>query len=276
VQGTLAAIDYGGPWEVPPINELFDFPAIPGTEGWEILGVSLAVNRTVLMIFAAVIIIAAFFWHSTRDATVVPSKAQNLAESFVELIRNEVALPSIGPEGNKFLPFLTTIFAYVFLLNLFKLTPGIMLPPTSRMAIPAFLAVVVLATYVVVGVRKRGGSYFKDTLFPPGLPLWTYVIVTPIELLSNFVLRPVTLAIRLFANMVAGHILVVLTLITIHAFLTVGLFGEPLSATTPIGVAALIASPAVFAFELLIITVQAFIFTILSAVYIGLAMQEEH
>jgi F-type H+-transporting ATPase subunit a len=276
LSGALGAVEYGGEWGLPEnINELFAFPPLPGTENWEIFGVSLAVNRTVLMLLASTVILSVFFWLGVKDARIVPHKLQGLVEGFVEFIREQIAIPSIGPHGTAFVPFLTTIFAFVFLNNLFKLTPFIMLPPTSRMGVPAFLAVVVLVTFIVVGIRTRGLlGYLKDTLIPPGVPVFAYVIVTPIELVSTFIMRPLTLAIRLYGNMVAGHLLVVITLLTIHAFLTVGLLGESLQLSTGIGVVALLASPVVFAFELMVITVQAFIFTILTAVYIGLAMQE--
>ena len=273
--GILGAVDYGGPWELPPVNELFDFPPIPGTENWEILGVSLAVNRTVLMLLASTAILGAFFWFGVRDAKVVPGKLQGMVEGFVEFIRGQIAIPSIGERGGAFVPFLCTLFAFVFLNNLFKLTPFIMLPPTSRMAVPVFLAIVVLAIFIVMGVRTHGLlHYLKTAMFPSGVPVFAYLVVTPIEVVSTFIMRPLTLAIRLFGNMVAGHLLVVITLITIHSFLTFGAFGEPLAPTTAVGVLALAVSPVVFAFELMIIAVQAFIFTILSAVYIGLAMEE--
>lgn len=273
--GVLGAVDYGGPWELPPVNELFEFSPIPGTEGWEIFGVSLAVNRTVLMLLASTVILGAFFWFGVKDRRVVPGKLQSLVEWFVEFIREQIAMPSIGERGAAFVPFLCALFAFVFLNNFFKLTPFVMLPPTSRMAVPAFLAALVLVIFLVVGVRTHGLlHYLKASMFPSGVPAFAYLVVTPIEVVSTFIMRPLTLAIRLFGNMVAGHLLVVITLITIHAFLTFGAFGEPLAPTTAVGVLALAVSPVVFAFELMIVTVQAFIFTILSAVYIGLAMEQ--
>lgn len=271
----LGAVDYGGPWELPPVNDLFSFPPIPGTENWEIFGISFSVSRTSLMLLASMVILAAFFWSGVKDRKVVPDRFQGLIEGFVEFIREQIAIPSIGPQGAAFVPFLTTLFAFIFLNNLFKLTPFIMLPPTSRMAVPAFLAGVVLVTFIVVGIRTHGlGSYLKASIFPAGVPVVAYIVVSPIELISNFIMRPLTLAIRLFGNMVAGHLLVVITLVTIHAFLTVGLFGLGPDAGTALGLFALVVSPVVFGFELMIIAVQAFIFTILSAVYIGLAMEE--
>jgi F-type H+-transporting ATPase subunit a len=159
------------------------------------------------------------------------------------------------------------MFVFIYLNNLFKITPFIMLPPTSRIHIPGFLALISLVVFIGVGIQHHGlVGYFKGIAFPPGVPKPLYVILTPIEIVSNLVLRPFTLAIRLFANMVAGHILVVITLITIHAFLV---WGPGL----PVGIAALAASPLVFGFEFFIISLQAYIFTMLTAVYIASSIE---
>jgi F-type H+-transporting ATPase subunit a len=221
-----------------------------------------------LMLMLSAILIAAFFFFAFRDAQLVPSRFQSAAEAFIEFIR-KMAIDVIGPEGLRFVPLLATFFTFVFLNNLFKITPAIMLPPTGRLHIPAFLAVIVWLVYVGVGIKEHGVGYFKEMLFPPGVPWPMYIVLAPIEILSNLIFRPVTLTFRLFANMVAGHILVVLTLITIHAFLA---FGPGL----PIGVFALAASPVVFAFELFVISLQAYIFTMLSAVYISTSVHAAH
>jgi F-type H+-transporting ATPase subunit a len=210
-----------------------------------------------------------FFGMATANPKIVPGKLQAAAEGVVDFIRG-IAVEIIGPEGKSFVPLLTTFFTFIFVLNLFKLTPFIMFPPTSRIAVPMFLALIVWVVFIGVGIKNQGFvGYFKEVLFPPGVPKALYVLLTPIEFVSNLVLRPFTLAIRLFANMVAGHILVVITLITIHAFLV---FGPGL----PVGLFALIISPMVFGFELFIIGLQAYIFTMLAAVYIGSSVHPAH
>lgn len=270
LSGVLGAVPYGGPWEMPPINELFDMPPLPGTEDWSILGWSLSINRTILMVFLSVIVIVALFWKVFGDPRIVPSKLQAAMEALVSFIRERVAMEVIGPEGAKYVPLLTTLFVFIFLNNLFKITPFLMLPPTSRMALPGFLAILSWLIFVGVGLKSQGPlNYLKDIAFPPGVPKPVYVILTPVELLSTLVLRPFTLAIRLFANMVAGHFLVVITLITIHAFLV---WGPGL----PVGLMALVASPFVFGFELFIISLQAYIFTLLTAVYISSSVHPAH
>ena len=261
----LAAVDYGGPWELPPIGELFNFPPIPGTENWGIF----AVNRVSLMLLTSTLMLCAFFYAAFANSKVVPNRLQGAAESVVEFIRERIAIEIIGPEGVRYLPLLTGLFVFIFLNNLFKLTPGIMLPSTSRIAVPALLAVLVWLVYVGSGIKAQGfGTYLKETLVPPA-PKLILPILVPIEFISNLILRPFTLAIRLFANMVAGHILVVITLITIHAFLVWG-------PVLPVGVFALVISPLVFGFELFIIGLQAYIFTMLSAVYISSSIHAAH
>ncbi len=261
----LAAVDYGGPWELPPIGELFNFPVIPGTENWGIF----AVNRVSLMLLTSTIMLCAFFYVAFVKPRIVPNRIQSLAESIVDFIRNGIVLEIIGPKGLKYVPLLTCFFVFIFLNNLFKLTPGIMLPTTSRIHVAGLLAVIVWLVYIGAGIKEQGFlHYFKETLVPPA-PKMILPILVPIEFISNLILRPFTLMVRLFANMVAGHILVVITLITIHAFLV---WGPGL----PVGIFALVISPLVFGFELFIIGLQAYIFTMLAAVYISSSLNPAH
>jgi F-type H+-transporting ATPase subunit a len=267
VGGVVAVVEYGGPWGLPPVGELFNFRYFPFTENWA--NGYLAVNRVVLIMFFGLLLLVGFFGAALSNPKIVPGRLQAAAEGIVDFVRS-IAVDIIGPEGRRFTPLLTTLFVFVFVLNLFKLTPGIMLPPTSRIAVPAFLALTVWVVFIGVGIRNQGfAGYFKEILFPPGVPKPLYLLLTPIEFVSNIVLRPFTLAIRLFANMVAGHILVVITLITIHAFLVLG-------PGLPIGIFALVAAPLVFGFELFIIGLQAYIFTMLAAVYIGSSVHPAH
>lgn len=259
----LAAGEPGGEFDLGPINDLFSFPPI-----WELslFGLDLSINRTILIAWAMTFICGAIFVAAFRNATVVPGKLQNFAEMIVDFVRG-IAIDVIGPKGERFVPLLTTLFVFIFFMNVAKITPFMMLPPTSRMAWPLFLALVAWVVYVGVGIKEQGaGKYFKGVAFPSGVPKPLYVILTPIEILSTLVLRPFTLAIRLFANMVAGHILVVITLVTVHVFL----YPRP---GLPVGVFGLLASPLVFAFELFVIGLQAYIFVMLTAVYIDSSME---
>ncbi|HUH07750.1 MAG TPA: F0F1 ATP synthase subunit A [Egibacteraceae bacterium] len=266
----LAAVEWGGEWHIPEPSELFEWPAFWWSADWNLFGVPLYVNRVVMLTFLAVLIAAALFLVAFRAPRVVPSKLQSFAESIVEFIREQIAIQVIGADGVKWVPFLTTIFMFVWINNLFEVVPGINFPPTSRMALPAFLSVMVYITFLFMGIKAQGfASYFKNLAFPPGVPWPIYILYTPIELISVLVVRPLTLAVRLFANMMAGHIILTMIFITIHAFLY-------LRPELPIGLVALVAAPLLIGFELVVGILQAYIFTILTAVYIGGALHPEH
>jgi F-type H+-transporting ATPase subunit a len=256
----LAAAEYGGEFSgaLDNINALFDFPPIIELS---IGGIDLSINRTILIAWLMTAVAGTLFVAAFRNPKIVPGKLQSFAEMIVDFVRG-IAIDIIGPRGTKFVPLLTTMFVGIFFLNVAKITPFLMLPPTSRIAWPLFLALTSWAVYIGVGVKEHGLRYFKDVAVPSGVPWPVLIILVPIEILSNFILRPVTLAVRLFANMVAGHILVVITLVTVHVFL----YPRP---GLPIGVFGLIASPFVMGFELAIIALQAYVFTLLTAVYIG-------
>ncbi len=264
----IAAVDWGGEFDgaLEPINHLFAFPPI-----WELslFGLDLSINRTILIAWFMTAVCGALFVYGFRNPQVVPGKFQAALEVVVDFVR-QIALDIIGPKGLKFVPLLTTMFVFIFFMNVAKITPFLMLPPTSRIAWPLFLAAISWVVFVGVGIKEQGlVGYFKELAFPPGVPKVLYLILTPIEVVSNLLLRPFTLMVRLFANMVAGHILIVITLVTIHVFL----YPRP---GLPVGIFALVISPLVFAFELLIIGLQAYIFVMLTAVYISSSMEPAH
>jgi F-type H+-transporting ATPase subunit a len=144
------------------------------------------------------------------------------------------------------------------------------MPANARMALPLFLALLVWVLFNVVGVAKQGlFGYLKSSLFPPGVPWPLYILVTPIEFVSTFLVRPFSLAVRLFANLLAGHILLVT-----FAVLSAALWTKNISALfLPLPFAMLLF---LTLFEVLVAFLQAYIFTILTAVYIGGAMHPEH
>jgi F-type H+-transporting ATPase subunit a len=266
VTNILAAAEWGGEFDgvFDDINALFDFPAI---FEFTLFGMEFGINRTILIAWFMMAVVAAFFLFGLRDPKVVPGKLQAGVEMIVDLNRT-IALDIIGPKGLKFVPLLTTFFAAIFVLNLAKITPFMMLPPTGRVAWPLFLAVISWFVYIGVGIKEQGFfHYFGGVMFPSGVPWPLYFILTPIEVVSTLILRPFTLAVRLFANMAAGHILVVITLVIPWIFLPSMPWG------TLLGVFGIVLGPLVFGFELFIIGLQAYIFTMLTAVYIDSSME---
>ena len=247
--------------DVPPISHLVRWENLFGTSG------PLGINKVVLLTWLAVIIVAVFFF-SARKRQLVPSGSQNLAEAVIDFIRNDIILQTMGNDGLYWTPFLLTLFSFIFVCNIFEIIPAIQMPVTARMAIPFFMTMLVYFIYHFIGLKSQGvGGYFKSMLFPPGVPKALYLLVSPIEFITYFFTRPLSLAVRLFANLLAGHLL-----LTTFAVLTAALFSATyIGAIVPGSLLV-----ALYGFEVLVAVLQAFIFTILTAVYIGGAMHPEH
>ena len=261
----IAAAEWGGEFDgaLDPIIDLFRFPPL-----WEIelLGLDLSINRTIVIAWVMTLAAGLLMFLAFRQPKIVPGKLQAFGEMVVDFVR-QVVLDIMGPKGLRFLPLLTTFFVFIFFMNVAKITPFMMMPPTARMAWPALLAIIAWLVYVGVGIKEQGAlAYLKSVAIPPGVPKALLIVLAPIEIVSNLILRPFTLAVRLFSNMVAGHILVVITLVTIHVFL-------PSPTGFAVGIFGLIAAPLVFAFELFIIGLQAYIFVMLTAVYIDSSLE---
>lgn len=253
--------------EIPDVGELFDFPAI-----WEIsiAGINISINRVVLLLFVTTLITTLLFYTAFRKPKMVPKKLQSVMEALVEFIRSGIAREVIGPDGDKYVPFLTCLFSFIFVLNFFEVAPGVSFPPASRMAVPLALSLIVYVLFNAIGFSRGPLKYVGGVLFPPGVPKPLYILVTPIELVSTFIIRPVSLAVRLFANMMAGHILLAIFFFTTYAVVT------PLRPTSVLGIIPLALSIVFVAFEVFVGFLQAYIFTILSAVYIGDALHPAH
>jgi F-type H+-transporting ATPase subunit a len=251
-----------------PGIEIFEWPDLVHLE---VAGVDLSINRVVLQVFFVGLLVWALFFFAFRKPKLVPSGLQNVMEAFVEFVRNQIVLEVIGRDGLRFMPYLTTLFAFVLFGNLGGIIPPILFPLNGRMALPAIMAICSLVVFISVGIASQGfGHYFKNTLFPPGIPWPVYILLTPIEFVSTFIVRPVTLAIRLLANMIAGH------LILSVFFVATGYMLTSMNISAVFGVGALIFSVALIAFELFVAGLQAYVFTILSAVYIAGALEPEH
>jgi F-type H+-transporting ATPase subunit a len=176
----------------------------------------------------------------------------------------------MGPDGMAWIPLLLTLFLFIFFNNILEVIPGWQMPGNARMAMPLFMALLVWVVFNVVGVIKQGPlHYLKGVLFPPGVPIFLYVLVTPIEFVSTFLVRPFSLAVRLFANLLAGHILLVTFAVLSAAMWQL----KPTLVILPLPAIVLIL---LTAFEVMVAFLQAYIFTILTAVYIGGAIHPEH
>jgi F-type H+-transporting ATPase subunit a len=252
-----------GALNFPPIGELVD---------WKKFG-PLGFNKTALVDVLAVIITLGIFFMAARRKALIPKGIQNVAESVIDFITDGIILQTIGADGMQFLPFLLTLFLFIFFCNIFEIIPLIQFPANARMANPLILALTVWVLFLYMGFKRQGfRGYMRATLFPPGVPKALYVLVTPIEFLSTFLVRPFSLAVRLFANMLAGHLLLVTFALLTDALI----FHNTIKVFVPLFVLPAAMNVAVMGFELLVAVLQAFIFTILTAVYIGGAMHPEH
>ena len=250
--------------EFPPISHLIEWPDL----FWK--DTAFAVNKVVLIMWVSALLAIALFIAGSRKRALVPTGVQNVAESIIDFVDNSIVMETIGPDGRKFTPFLTCLFTFILFCNLWEVIPFVQMPANARMAMPMFFSLLVWLIFNVVGIAKQGFfHYFKGIMFPPGVPWPIYFLVTPIELVSVIIVRPLSLAVRLFANMLAGH-LVLVTFAVISAALWVK------SVNIVILPFSFLLLVALTGFEVLVSFLQAFIFTILAAVYIGGAMHPEH
>ena len=263
---TVMAAAPGGPapgFEAPGVAD-FDLPPIAGIPG---------LTKPVLELVLSVVIIYAFFRLAVREPKLVPSKGQFLGESFHGLVRNTIARDMIGPEFLKYVPFLTTLFAFILVNNLFGIIPFIQFPTFSHPGVPYALALLVWLLFTAVGIRHHGfGGYLRISTWPPDVPWWVRIILTPIEFISNIILRPVTLSLRLFGNMFAGHLLLLVFILGGEYMLFVA-DAVTLKVLSP--VAFLMGIVFTF-FEAFVQVIQAYIFVMLTASYIGTVLADDH
>jgi F-type H+-transporting ATPase subunit a len=246
-----------------------EFPEISHILVWPDFGPG-GFNKIALIgVIATVLTFVLFTIAARGDNTVAPTGVRNVVESSVGFIQNGIIMQTMGPEGLGWTSFLTSLFYFTFFCNITEVIPVFQMPATARMALPAILGLTIWVLFIGTGLKHQGAGYFKEALFPPGVPKALYILVTPIELLSTFLVRPFSLAVRLFANMLAGHILLV-TFGVLSAALWVKAW---YAAFLPLPIAMLIF---LTGFEVLVAFLQAYIITILAGVYIGGAMHPEH
>ena len=249
---------------VPPSTNDFNLPPIIDSITW--------LTKPVLLVFLSVVLVSVFFLLSSRKAAVVPSKLQFAGESIYAFVRNDLARDVIGHEFMRFVPYLFTLFTFVLTNNLFGIVPFLQFPAMSHVAFPYVLAIFSFGVFHYVGIQKHGAiKYLKEIAFMPGVPKPVYILLTPIEIATFFLVRPLTLSLRLFANMFAGHLLLLVFIMggdyMMHdSHLIMKLF-SPFSFAFGI---------ALTFFEFMVQCLQAYIFTLLTALYIAGALADEH
>jgi F-type H+-transporting ATPase subunit a len=235
-----------------------------------ILGVPFCMNFIFFLLLLSVVAFVALFVIAFRRPKVVPGKLQLVLESGVQFVREQIAMPMMGDDGDRFLFLVTTLFFFIFIGNLLEVIPGINFTQNSRIAFPISMAIVSWVTYNAVGIRKHGFlGYVKLVVLPPGAPGWLRPLLAVIEFFTVIIVRPITLSLRLAANFLAGHFLLAVAFLGTIAILQSGWLAI-------LGPFAFVMAIVMVAFEIFVAALQAFIFSILTASYIGGALADEH
>ena len=232
----------------------------------------LAITRASVVMVFSVGLIAWWLIATTKRAAIVPSKGQWVTEGIYGFIRNGVARDIIGSKDFlRFVPLLFSMFVLILVNNLFGVIPPVQFPTMSRIGFPIALTVVVYVVYHYIGIKRVGPvAYFKN-LVPAGLPGWIFLPILFLEIITFFITRPLTLALRLFGNMFAGHLLLLVFITGGEYMLIHGGFGLKIAGLGAYGMAFVLTI-----FEILIEFLQAWVFTLLAATYIAGSLADEH
>ena len=248
------------------------FPA-PGLQDFEwrpffTIG-SFSFSKPMLLAIVAALVVIVFFWMAFRSPKLVPRGMQNLGELAILAVRDQILRPSLGRKGDSYLPFLVSLFFFIYIMNVMELIPLFQFPVTSRIGFVWPLVFIVYFLYLYLGVKHQGPWGYLRNMIPPGVPAPIYIILVPVELLRFFVFQPFTLGVRLFGNMFAGHLL--LTIFTIATWYLLSLSVGLVYAAGSFALAIF-----VFLLETLVTLLQAFIFTTLTATYIASSVEPAH
>lgn len=254
-----------GGYVAPTIEEFFPAQVIGSDTWW-------GLTRIDLIALFMTGVLCLFFVAAFRKPSIIPGRLQNLGEMALDVVYVNVIDEVMGVKGRRFAPLLVTLFWIILAFNVTGILPMMHIGVNSVVAFPIIFAIASYVTFIWAGIREHGvGAYLKMNLFPPGVPKPIYILVTPIEFISTFLLRPVTLTIRLLANMMSGHLLLVLFFGATSYFLfeSSGLIQLAAIPSYLMGLAFVF-------FEVIVTLLQAYIFTLLTAVYIDGATSHEH
>ena len=260
---------------VPPGPGDFNLPPVGPDHTFTFLGqeMYLGVTKPMLQLVLGAVLVFVFFRMASAKRSMVPGKMQYVGEVGYGFVRNQLGRDIIGSKDfMRFVPFLFALFFFVLLNNIFATIPFLQFPTFSRAGLVYGLVLISWLVYNIAGIKAQGGvlAYLKHQTVPPGVTGLMLVVLIPLEFMSNILVRPLTLALRLFANMLAGHILLVT-----FAVLSMAL-AEGALALKPVAALSFAMLVAMTGFEILVSVLQAYIFTVLTAVYIAGSMHPEH
>ena len=261
----LLPMESGGGYTPPGVHDFLLDSVWPGVlPDW--------VNKPFLQAVIGAVLVIVLWWLAARSLKVKPTKGQFLAEYVYEFVRNGIARDILHHDFRKFLPFLLALFSFILVNNWFGEFFLFMYPTFSNVGYAYGLAILAWCAYVGAGFKKWGFGFLKKSLIPEGVPGYLLPLVMPLEFLATFITRPVTLALRLFANLFAGH-LVVLVFVVGGGFLLT--YADNTFYNVAGGVS-LLFSIVILLLELFIGALQAYIFTVLTAQYVSTSIAEAH
>ncbi len=271
----LAALGPSAEGFTPPGPGDFNLPPVGPDNTFEFLGQTMyaGVTKPMLQLVLAAVLVFWFFYAAAKKRAMVPGKLQYVAEAGYGFTRNTIGRDIIGSHDfMRFVPYLFALFFFILLNNILATVPFIQFPTFSRAGMVYALAGLSWVLYNAVGIQKHGfGGYMKLQTVPAGIKGPLLLLLVPLEFMSNILVRPVTLALRLFANMLAGHLLLILFALGGEYLL---IHGSTL--VKPVGILAWLLFIAISFLEILIQFLQAYVFVLLNAMYISGALAEEH
>lgn len=256
----------GAGFHAPDINHEFFPPAILFD------GTPFELNRILLVRLFAVAVMMLLLWLALRKPKIVPGKGQSMVELLVGFVRDQIVFDMLGERiGRKYLPFICTLFFGILAVNLTGVIPGLNISGNAIIGLPLTFAITTYVVFIYAGFREAGGlTFLRNALFPPGVAWPLYFLLTPIEFVNTFVVRPLSLALRLFLNLMVGHLLLVL------CFSATWFFASLLDVWSAMGVLTLLGGFVITLIELLVAVLQAYVFALLTTSYIQLAVAKTH
>ena len=263
--GALLAADSGP--ELPTVNDF-----LPP----EILfqGTPFAINRIILIRIVATVVLLVVLGITAKRAKLIPGRWQGVVEMGIDFVRDSVVYQVMGElRGKRYVPMISTLFFTIFVFNLCGIIPGMNMAATATVVMPLVFAVWVLIQYWITAAREKGlWGYIRDECFPKGVPWPVYILLAPIQLCELGLIRPASLTIRLFANMISGHLLVASCLAFAQYWV---IDATNKLAGIPVGALWFVFGLVLTLFEAFVAFLQAYVFAILSTVYISMSYPEE-
>jgi F-type H+-transporting ATPase subunit a len=260
--GAQMLVAEGGEFVPPGVKDFFP-PAIVG-----------GITKPMVLVVLSVIIIATFFLLATRRLKLVPGRVQFAAEFIYDVARNSIARDQIGSKDFKrFVPLIFAIFTFMLVNNIYGLIPVFQFPSMAHIGYAFAIAIfIVYPVFNYAGIRRHGlGRYLKNQVMPSGPPWPIYFLLTPVEIFVKFFMNPLNLAIRIFAAMFAGHLIIMLFSMASEYLLL-----EADGPLKPVALISFLFAIAMTFLEALVMVLQAYIFALLTANYIGMALADEH